>query len=205
MTSTKLLDELIEQLPEVNRQLSEAARPSGQLSNSDLVQRKRFDDEILVRTYRPADRSVVRGLHRNVQGFGHAGIDCETVLNAMTDVAKPSRHHVWVAEAEGQVIAATAVARHRDQTAHLLWLRVAAGLEYERYVFERLVRTATAHVREHGCLKLVVHTLLAASQVADFLHHLGFTFSRERGVGGAHVLEFYLDLYMRPHLRESRF
>lgn len=106
MTNTRPLNKLIEQLHEVKPQLSEAARPLGQLSNFDVVQRKRFGDEIMVRAYRPADRPVVRGLHRNAQGYGHVGTDCETVLNAMTDVAKPSRHHVWVTEAEGQVIAA---------------------------------------------------------------------------------------------------
>jgi hypothetical protein len=51
----------------------------------------------------------------------------------------------------------------------------------------------------------VVHTPLTASQVAGFFHYLGFTFSRERGVGAAHVLEFYLNLYVRPRSRKPRF
>ena len=161
--------------------------------------------DIEIRAYRPLDGSVVLGLHRNGKAYGHADADCETVVKAMADVPLPSRHHIWVAEADGQIIAAIAVARHQNQTAHLLWLCVAAGLKYERQVAQQMVRAATAHVGEQGCLKLVVHTPLAASQVADFFHRLGFTFSRERGVGGTHVLEFYLDLYVRPHARELRF
>jgi hypothetical protein len=76
---------------------------------------------------------------------------------------------------------------------------------HEWHVAEQLLAAAMAHAWEQGCLKLIVHTPLAASQVAGFIHDLGFTFSRERGVGGAHVLEFYLDLYLRPHPREPRF
>jgi N-acetylglutamate synthase-like GNAT family acetyltransferase len=159
---------------------------------------------IEIRSYRPPDGSAIVGLLRNGEVYGHAAADCEIVLRAMADAALASRHHVWVAESDSQVIAAIAVARHQDQIAHLLWICFAADLEHERHVAEQLVGAAMTHVWEQGCLKLVVHTPLAAPQVTGFFHHLGFTFSRERGAGGAHVLEFYLDLYVRPHPRESR-
>lgn len=160
--------------------------------------------DLQIRAYRPPDESVVLALHDNGQVYGSADADCETIVMAMADAALPSRYHVWVAEADGRVIAAIAVARHQEEIAHLLWLCVATDLKYERHVAEQLVRAATAHVREQGCLKLVVHTPLAASQAAGSFHHLGLKFSRERGIGGTHVLEFYMDLYVRPRWRESQ-
>lgn len=157
--------------------------------------------DIRVRAYRSADESVVVWLSRNGHLHGDAKGGPAAVLRSMADASPASRHHVLVAEADGQVIGATAIAPQREPIAHLLWLCIAPDWRAEPLVAERLVETATAHAREHGCLKLVVHTPLAASQVAGFFHHLGFKFSRERGAGGAHVLEFYLDLYVRPHSR----
>jgi len=158
--------------------------------------------DIRVRAYRPPDESVVVWLHRNGHLHGDPEGDPTAVLRSMADATPASRHHVLVVEADGQVIGATAIAEQPEPIAHLLWLCVAPDWQAERIVAERLVETAAAHAREQGWLKLVVHTPLAASQVASLFYGLGFEFSRERGAGGAHVLEFYLDLYVRPHSRE---
>jgi N-acetylglutamate synthase-like GNAT family acetyltransferase len=160
--------------------------------------------DIRVRAYRSADESVVVWLHRNGHLHGDAEGELTAVLRSITDASPASRHHVLVVEVDGQVVGATATARQREPIGHLLWLCIAPDWQAEQIVAERLVETATAHAREQGWLKLVVHTSLAASQVAGFFHHMGFRFSRERGVGGAHVLEFYLDLYVSPHSQKPR-
>jgi GNAT superfamily N-acetyltransferase len=159
--------------------------------------------DIRVRAYRCTDEPVVVWLHRNGHLHGDTQGDVTAFLRNMAD-ASPASHHVLVVEVDGQVIGATAIANQREPIAHLLWLCIAPDWQAQRVAAERLVKTATAHVREQGCLKLVVHTPLAASQVAGFFHHMGFEFSRERGVGGAHVLEFYMDLYASPASQEPK-
>lgn len=159
---------------------------------------------VRVRAYRPGDESVVVWLHRNGLLHGDAESDLTAALRSAAHASPRSRHHVLVIEADGKVIGATAIAKQREPIAHLLWLCIAPDWQAERTVIERLVETATAHAQEQGWLKLIVHTSLTASQVAGFFQHMGFRFSRERGGGGEHVLEFYLDLYASPHSRKQR-
>jgi ribosomal protein S18 acetylase RimI-like enzyme len=63
-----------------------------------------------------------------------------------------------------------------------------------------LVQVAASHAHEHGCLKLVVHAEVDLGRAVEFLHRLGFEFSRHREVEKQPVLEFYLNLYERPEL-----
>jgi hypothetical protein len=65
------------------------------------------------------------------------------------------------------------------------------------------IRVAASHAHHHGCLKLVVHAPDPQADIgraAEFLHRLGFEFSRHREVEKRPVLEFYLNLYERPEL-----
>lgn len=107
-----------------------------------------------------------------------------------------SRHHAWIAQSRGEVIAALGLALHETPVAHLLWLGGAPSSDTDRLLARSLVEAATAHARDQGCLKLIVHASLTESQVG-FFEQLGFVFSRQRGVGPDRVLEFYLDLYRR--------
>ncbi len=153
--------------------------------------------DIRVRTYRAADETEVVWLRRN--GHLHGDAEGDPAVALRSAAAGPaSCHHVLVVEVDGRIVGATAIARQRELIAHLLWLCIAPDWQSERCVAEHLVERAAATAREHGSLKLVVHTPLAASQVAGFFCRLGFAFHRERTAGSSHVIEFYVDLYARP-------
>lgn len=155
-------------------------------------------DAIVVRTYRPSDETAVLWLQRHGRLHGDPQDGDTTCLKDVACSDWTGRHHVLVIEVNGQVVGATAIDRQQELIARLRWLCVAPHWQGEQSVIERLVETATITAREHGCLKLVVHTSLSAAQVADFFQRLGFLFYRERVLGIAHVIEFYVNLYMQP-------
>ena len=152
-------------------------------------------DTLLVRASRPSDAPAVRWLRRNGHLHGDAQRDCAALPASGSEAFIASAHNVLVVEVDGRVVGATAIDERCGPIAHLRWLCVSPDWHAQQLVARHLAEAATAHARDRGCLKLVVHTALAASQVADLFESLGFVFSRERVLGGAPVVEFYLNFY----------
>jgi hypothetical protein len=96
------------------------------------------------------------------------------------------------------------VIRSSPSLAHLRSLCVAPEFAERHVVASSLAEMAIRDAGERGYLKLVVHTDLPPCQLTTALHDLGFEFSRERSVGGEHLLEFYQNLYERLPISPSR-
>ena len=156
----------------------------------------------LVRSYRAADRQQVLLLHAMVP-MDSVDCDCVTSIDRIEEVYfSHPQDHFWVAEALGRIVGTVAIYVHDDGVAHLYCLR-AVDDSADHAIRRGLVRVAASHAHHHGCLKLVVHAPdpeVDIGRAAEFLHRLGFEFSRHRQVEKRPVLEFYLNLYERPEL-----
>jgi hypothetical protein len=64
-------------------------------------------------------------LHSHGRIHGNAEDDYAAVLKNSTDDGLLGQHHLWVAEANGQVIGSITIGQQEDHVAHLLWLCVA--------------------------------------------------------------------------------
>jgi ribosomal protein S18 acetylase RimI-like enzyme len=133
-------------------------------------------------------------------------LDPATDLDQIENVYLKRPHdHFWVAEIEGEVIGSIAILVDEKQIAHVRRLRVDPawktwhGGEIARF----LIQEATRHARQHDCLKLVLHTPVDDDRAIAFLHELGFEYARTRELRGRHLLEFYLNIYVRPDRRIS--
>ena len=149
-----------------------------------------------VRRFEAKDRSGVMALYAAYSRHGCA--------SGMADLASASfegdaaGHQMWVAEAGGRIIGSAAVISHEVRVAHFKNLSVATD-QFDRHRVARgIAKLAVADVWERGYLKLIVHTEAPANRVAADLRDMGFAFSRERDVGGEHVLEFYQNFYELP-------
>jgi N-acetylglutamate synthase-like GNAT family acetyltransferase len=128
-------------------------------------------------------------------------LDPATDLEQIEDVfLKRPQDHFWVAHVDSEIIGSIAITEDDKQIAHVRRLRVDPAWKAWRggEVARGLIRTATHHARQHDSLKLVFHTAVNDDQVIVLLHELGFEFARTRELRGKHLLEFYLNLYMRP-------
>jgi N-acetylglutamate synthase-like GNAT family acetyltransferase len=160
-------------------------------------------DTFLVRSFQAADQLQVMQLHAATTPSGFVDCDCAANIDEIEDkYCRRPQDHFWVAEAGGRIVGTLAMYVHDDNVAHLYCLR-AVGESADHPIRKGLVRVAAGHAHHHGCLKLVVHAPDAQVDVgraAEFLHRLGFEFSRHREVEKRSVLEFYLNLYERPEL-----
>jgi N-acetylglutamate synthase-like GNAT family acetyltransferase len=128
-------------------------------------------------------------------------LDPATDLDHIEDVyLKRPQDHFWVAEIDGEVIGSIAVLVDEKQIAHVRRLRVDPAWKTWRggEIARVLIQEATHHARQHDCLKLVLHTPVDDDRAIAFLHQLGFEYARTRELRGRHLLEFYLNLYVRP-------
>jgi len=158
--------------------------------------------ELCLRTYQSRDWCEIRCLYKHglLAGFPDPA-DPATDLDHIEDVyLKRPQDHFWVAEANGDVIGSIAVLKDDKQIGHIRRLRVNSAwkLLQRGEVARALIRKATHHAREHECLKLVLHTPVDDDPAIAFLHQLGFEYARARELRGRHLLEFYLNIYMRP-------
>ena len=144
---------------------------------------------LCLRTYHVRDRSDVHRLY-------HEGL-----LAGIPDPLKRSQDHFWVAEANGEVIGTIAILKDDNQIGHVRRLRVDPFWKLWRggEIARVLIQEATDHAREHDCLKLVLHAPVNDDQAIAFLHQLGFEYSRARELRGRHLLEFYLNIYLRQN------
>jgi N-acetylglutamate synthase-like GNAT family acetyltransferase len=138
-------------------------------------------------------------LHGAVAAIDSVDCDCTVSIDRIEEnyLSRP-QDHFWVAESHGEIIGTVGLCVHED-VAHLHCLR-AVDDSLDHVVRKSLVRVAAGHAHHHGCLKLVVHAQVDVGRAAEFLHRLGFEFSRHREVDKWPVAEFYLNLYERPEL-----
>jgi N-acetylglutamate synthase-like GNAT family acetyltransferase len=160
-------------------------------------------DAFLVRSFQATDQQQVMQLHAATAPSGFVNCDCAANMDEIEEkyFLRP-QDHFWVAEALGRIIGTVAIYVHDDNAAHLHCLR-ALGDSVDHQIRKGLVRAAASHAHHHGCLKLVVHApdqQVDIGRATEFLHRLGFEFSRHREIEKRPVLEFYLNLYERPEL-----
>jgi N-acetylglutamate synthase-like GNAT family acetyltransferase len=153
-----------------------------------------------LRTFRESDQAATVELLRTGLLVGH--ID---PLDAAVELARTeceylarSKDHFWVAEVNQSVVGTVAVAVDRLGVAYVRRLRVSPACQADSRIANALVRRASDHARENGCLKLIFYTPVNGVRAIEFLRHLGFMFSANRKVTGLSVLEFYFDLYAAP-------
>jgi N-acetylglutamate synthase-like GNAT family acetyltransferase len=172
-------------------------------SSSEAYERGRSFDTFLVRSFQAADRAQILRLHAAVASSGSVDCDCAMNINQIEEkYFRRPQDHFWVAEARGQIVGTVAICVHDEDVAHLYCLR-AVDSSMDHIIRRGLVQVAASHAHHHGCLKLVVHApdqQMDIGRAAEFLHRLGFEFSRHRQVEKRPVLEFYLNLYERPEL-----
>jgi N-acetylglutamate synthase-like GNAT family acetyltransferase len=160
-------------------------------------------DTFQIRSFRAADQLQVMQLHAATAPAGFVNCDCAAKIDKIEEkYFRRPQDHFWVAEALGRIVGTVAIYVHEDNVAHLYCLRAVAE-SVERPIRKSLVRVAANHAHHHDCLKLVVHApdpQMDIGRAAEFLHRLGFEFSRHREVENRPVLEFYLNLYERPEL-----
>ena len=154
---------------------------------------------VVLRDYRETDHAdLLRLYHEGMLSEGvNASDPAEDPQHIFDMFQSRSQDHLWVAEAEGRVIASIGLTRNEQQVAHVRRLRVEP--EYQKWESGQLVRTMVATAVEHAracdSLKLVIHTPVNDERAIAFLHKLGFEFARIRDREGRHLLEFYLDIY----------
>jgi N-acetylglutamate synthase-like GNAT family acetyltransferase len=153
----------------------------------------------VVRSFRPADRSKVFHFH-SAAAMGSMPCDCAAKIDQIEEkYLTDPQNHFWVAEAEGDIIGTVGICV-QNEVANLHCLRTIDG-SMSHVIRKGLVRVAANHAHECGCLKLVLHAQVEdVARAAEFLHRLGFEFSRQREVPADPVCEFYLNLYERPEL-----
>jgi hypothetical protein len=128
-----------------------------------------------------------------------AGIELANVTPNCVDGATAATHAAcWVVESAGRLVGLAVVCFECASLARVKIVGFAPDVPDRHQVantlFERLLR----YTWESGCLKLVVHTVLPASPLIEFMHAFGFDFARERREGDERVVEFYRNLYVRP-------
>lgn len=156
-------------------------------------------DGFVVRSFRPADRLKVFNLH-SAAHMGSVPCDCAANIDRIQEkYLSDPQNHFWVADAEGEIVGTVGVCVQKE-VANLHCLRTIDG-SMSHEIRKSLVRVAANHAYQSGCLKLVLHAQVEdVGLAAEFLHRLGFEFSRQREVEARPVCEFYLNLYERPEL-----
>lgn len=161
-------------------------------------------DTFTVRQFEARDREAVLALCPGDVMHSQGDSEANDVLMDAVEGAIAGKHQMWVAEAFGRIIGSAAIIPNDVALAHLRYLCVAHDFADRHVVARGLAEMAIRDAWERGYLKLVIHTNSPPSAAAALLHELGFEFSRERGAGEEHVLEFYQNLYERPRSPSSQ-
>ena len=156
---------------------------------------------VIVRTYQPRDRDVVKHLY--VEGLigGHlapndTGLDIEDVPGAY--LSKDS-NHFWVAENERhEIVGMIGVQIHRENEGEIRRLRVRQD-HRRRGIGARLLEAAIKFCQDRACLKVTLDTYMEREPALALFSKFKFKHSRTRDVSGKSLLYFYLDLYSGDH------
>jgi putative acetyltransferase len=151
-----------------------------------------------IRSFEPGDQQVVshlydQGLLAGQIAPNDSGADIDNMREAYFD---NERHHFWVAELNGQVVAMIGVASDEPHTAEIRRLRVDPDHQ-QTPIASTLLETAIAHCKHHGYLKVRLDTRFERDAAVGLFDHVGFQHTRTKSMHGKDLLEFYLDLY-RP-------
>jgi N-acetylglutamate synthase-like GNAT family acetyltransferase len=172
-------------------------------SSLSAGQRSGSTDAFRVRSFRAGDRAKILRLHAAAAPGGSVDCDCALKIDQIEEkYFRRPQDHFWVAESGDLIIGTVGICVHDENVAHLHCLR-AIDDSSDHVIRKALVHVAAGHAHEHGCLKLVVHppnVPVDIERAAEFLHRLGFEFSRHREIEHQPVFEFYLNLYERPEL-----
>ncbi len=149
-----------------------------------------------IRTFEARDQQAVSGLYDHGLLAGQiapndSGADIDNMREAYFD---NERHHFWVAEVDGRVIAMIGVASDEKHTAEVRRLRVESGFQ-QTDIASKLLETAIAHCKHHGYLKVRLDTRFERDTAVGKFDRVGFQHTRTKSMHGKDLLEFYLDLY----------
>jgi N-acetylglutamate synthase-like GNAT family acetyltransferase len=153
---------------------------------------------LTLRSFEARDQQVVshlydQGLLAGQIAPNDSGADIDNMREAYFD---NERHHFWVAELEGKVIAMIGVVSDETHTAEIRRLRVDPAHQ-QTTIASTLLETAIAHCKHHGYLKVRLDTQFERDAAVGLFDHVGFQHTRTKSMHGKDLLEFYLDLY-RP-------
>jgi len=154
-----------------------------------------------LRSYCADDRQEVLRLYHN--GLLTGVLDTLDAAPEIDDIEgiylKRPQDHFWVVGAKGHIIASVAIKEDDQQVAHVRRLRVdpAWKMWHGSEVAGILIEKAAYHAHRHNCLKLVLHDPIDDHWAIELLHQLGFEYAGARELHGRHLLEFYLDIYLR--------
>lgn len=151
---------------------------------------------LLIRTFESRDQQAVsrlydKGLLTGQIAPNDSGADIDNMKEAYFD---NERHHFWVAEVEGNVVAMIGVASDEKHTAEVRRLRVESDFQ-QTVIASKLLETAISHCKHHGYLKVRLDTRFERDTAVDMFDHVGFQHTRTKSMHGKDLLEFYLDLY----------
>jgi len=150
-----------------------------------------------VRSFEARDQQAVsvlydQGLLAGQIAPNDSGADIDNMNEAYFD---NERHHFWVAEIDGHVIAMIGVASDEAHTAEIRRLRVNPDHQQTTAIASTLLETAISHCKHHGYLKVRLDTRFERDAAMGLFDNVGFQHTRTRSMHGKDLLEFYLDLY----------
>ena len=114
---------------------------------------------LLVRSYQDTDQAAVArlydaGLLAGQIAPNDSGADLDYIHEAYFE---DPRHHLWIAEHEGQILGMIGVASDEEHTAEIRRLRVDSAYQSSG-IAAVLLETAIAHCKHHGYLKIRLDT-----------------------------------------------
>ncbi|MEX2670574.1 MAG: GNAT family N-acetyltransferase [Phycisphaeraceae bacterium] len=156
-------------------------------------------DDVVVRTYQPADWLAIRRLYSD--GLLEGRVDPHESTSDLDDPLLTYFSHpddrLWVAEFEGRIVGMISVGHIGHHVAQIRRLRVDATFR-ETDLPARLLKVVLQHCRRCGDLKLIVDAHVDPHQAVAACRDGGFQYTRARRNGGHETLEFYLNLYRQP-------
>ncbi len=154
---------------------------------------------LIIRSFMDQDQIVVSELYTEGLLAGQiapndTGADIENIHEAYFE---NERHHLWIAEVDGDVVGMIGVASDEEHTAEIRRLRVRKEYQHTN-IPARLLQTAINHCHHHGYLKVRLDTRFERDAALDIFEKIGFQHTRTRNIHEKELLEFYLDLYRQP-------
>lgn len=162
-------------------------------------------DAIQIRSYRSGDAPGVRWLfeHGLLMGQIHPNDTAADIDNIEEAYLAQNRGHFWVAQGDqGGLVGMVGVAEEDQNLAEIRRLRVDPRYRSQdgrHGVEHRLMEVALAFCREQGYLKVVLDTHYEQGPAKEVFEKFAFQHNRTRNIAGKELLEFYLDLYHKPH------
>ena len=153
---------------------------------------------VIVRPFQAEDQPEITRLytHGLLEGQiapNDTGADIENLHDAYFD---DPRHHFWVAQVDGRIRGMIGVASDETHTAEIRRLRVDPAYQ-NTDLGTRLLKTAIAHCKHHGYLKIRLDTRFERDAAMGMFDRAGFEHTRTRNLHGKDLLEFYADLYRK--------